>query len=233
MLMSMPRFKKLLRHGKQPPSNLLVRKQLLTTFESLDERRICFTISTAAIDRAQDSIAVEGWDLTAYRQNPVVLWSHNADMLPIGRATEIDIVGGALKATVQFVDQSVPCIGDHAEAVLQLLRGGFLNATSVGFRPIEFSFTEDPERGGDDWFGGIDFKSQELLEFSIVTVPCNPEALIDPGQQDFDPSDSTGPNQSVSPQSDGLEEERAALAATLKRARQQRVRTLRQLISGG
>jgi len=29
---------------------------------------------------------------------------------------------------------------------------------------------------------GIDFLEQELLEFSIVTIPANSDALLDPGQ---------------------------------------------------
>jgi hypothetical protein len=49
----------------------------------------------------------------------------------------------------------------------------------VGFRPLEWDFTDDPERGADDWFPGIDFQQQELVELSVVTVPANPEALMD------------------------------------------------------
>ena len=37
----------------------------------------------------------------------------------------------------------------------------------------------DKDRGADDWFPGIDFEEQELVELSIVTVPANPEALVD------------------------------------------------------
>ena len=44
---------------------------------------------------------------------------------------------------------------------------------SVGFAPIKFKFTSDPERKF-----GIDFIEQELLEFSIVPVPANPDAVI-------------------------------------------------------
>jgi hypothetical protein len=51
---------------------------------------------------------------------------------------------------------------------------GFLSATSVGFMPTKYAFVDDPERR---W--GIDFLEQELLEFSCVPVPANPEALID------------------------------------------------------
>jgi hypothetical protein len=53
-------------------------------------------------------------------------------------------------------------------------KGGFLSATSVGFSPLKYAFTDDPKRRF-----GIDFLEQELLEFSCVTVPANAEALIE------------------------------------------------------
>jgi hypothetical protein len=56
---------------------------------------------------------------------------------------------------------------------------GYLSATSVGFRPIKWDFSSDPERDGGGWMPGIDFDQQELVELSIVAVPSNPEALID------------------------------------------------------
>ncbi len=52
-------------------------------------------------------------------------------------------------------------------------------STSVGFAPLKYAFTDDPQRRY-----GIDFLEQELLEFSIVTIPANPDALLDPGQLD-------------------------------------------------
>jgi hypothetical protein len=64
--------------------------------------------------------------------------------------------------------------GLHAEGILQLYKGGFLSATSVGFNPLKYAFTDDPKRRY-----GIDFLEQELLEFSCVTVPANAEALIE------------------------------------------------------
>ena len=66
-----------------------------------------------------------------------------------------------------------------AESIYRLAQGGFLAATSVGFRPLKWEYTSDLARGADDWFPGIDFEQQELVEFSIVTVPANPEALIE------------------------------------------------------
>jgi len=63
--------------------------------------------------------------------------------------------------------------------VYRLARGGFIAATSVGFRPLKWEYTRDLDRGAEDWFPGIDFEEQELVELSVVTVPANPEALLD------------------------------------------------------
>jgi len=54
-----------------------------------------------------------------------------------------------------------------------LVEQGVLKATSVGFRPLEYIHAKDVMRAG-----GLDFKSQELMEFSVVPVPANPECLI-------------------------------------------------------
>jgi HK97 family phage prohead protease len=183
-LVSADHFKALARSSKgaKAITGLGLRKQMIAPIEPMQgaTRTLRFTISTAALDREQDVISITGWDLSNYLRNSVVLWAHDAARLPIGRALDVGIDGAALKATVEFIPQDTPEGGAFAEAVYRLAAGGFLAATSVGFRPVKWSFTDDPERGGDDWFPGIDFEQQELVEFSIVTVPANPEALIEP-----------------------------------------------------
>jgi len=157
-----------------------LRKQIIAPAEALGEARaLRFTISTAAVDREQDRIALAGWDLKNFRRNPVVLWGHDASRLPIGRAFDVEIVDGALKASVEFIPSDTPEGGQFAESVYRLARGGFIAATSVGFRPLAWEYTTDKSRGADDWFPGIDFEEQELVELSVVTVPANPEALIE------------------------------------------------------
>jgi phage head maturation protease len=66
---------------------------------------------------------------------------------------------------------------------------GFLNATSVGFRPLEWTLSKDPSRGADEWEPGADFHRAELVEFSIVSVPCNPEALLEATPQPTEPEE--------------------------------------------
>jgi HK97 family phage prohead protease len=194
-----------------------VRKQLIAPATPLDNaaRSLRFTISTAAVDRESDTIAIEGWDLANWIRNPVVLWGHDASLLPIGRGFDLSIENGALKASVEFIPADNPLGGAMAESVYRLASTGFLNATSVGFRPIKWSFTDDPERGADDWFPGIDFETQELVEFSIVTVPANPEALIEPAPMIASDTPPTSGEEIT-----GFNEEQARARARRRRALQ-------------
>ena len=194
MLMDLARFKRLAvdeRRAGRPVAKRLaadvavLRKDYLGPAEVMGERQLRFTISTAAVDRVLDAIDQAGWDLTGYRRNPVVLWQHNSWDMPIGKCVEVGLQNGALCATVEFVRSDMPMgVGELADTILMLCKEGFLSATSVSFRPIEFDVTNDPSRGADDWLPGFDFRKQDLTEFSIVTVPCNPDAVIDPAHRE-------------------------------------------------
>jgi len=181
MIVSATQFKTFNRGRNVTRGAIGIRKQIIGPAEQMtgDLRALRFTISTDAVDREQDKIAIAGWDLKNFKQNPVVLWGHDASRLPIGRAFDVKVEDGALKASVEFIPADTPEGGMFAESVYRLARGGFIAATSVGFRPVKWDYTRDASRGADDWFPGIDFEEQELVELSIVTVPANPEALID------------------------------------------------------
>jgi hypothetical protein len=81
-----------------------LRKAFVAEVKALGEdRSIDFVISTDAVDRMGDTIAVDGWQLANYRKNPVVLWAHDSYMHPIAKASNIRIEDGQLKARAQFV----------------------------------------------------------------------------------------------------------------------------------
>jgi HK97 family phage prohead protease len=155
-----------------------ITKQYVNVPSNLGERQVKFTISTNAIDRDKDKVNQKGWDLLNYLKNPVVLFGHDAKSLPVGKCVQIGLEDGEQKATVEFVNKDIPIAGPMSEAVYQLCVGGFLSATSVGFRPLEWEFSTEKDRGADTYQGGVDFNKQELMEFSIVPIPANPEALI-------------------------------------------------------
>jgi len=134
-------------------------------------REITFTISTNGVDRDGDIIDQAGWELGNYIKNPVVLWAHDASKPPIARAKSIRLSSGSLVSTAVFATKDEY---EFADTAFQLYKGGFLNAVSVGFMPKELELIEN----GPDGMIGFRFIKQELLEFSAVPVPSNPEALI-------------------------------------------------------
>jgi HK97 family phage prohead protease len=133
-------------------------------------RTLEIVISTAAVDREGDTIAVDGWRIDNYLKNPVVLWGHDRWSPPIARSTSVRIEQDKLIALAEF-----PAAGVYpfADTIFTMATAGFINASSVGFRPIKWAWVEDVGRPY-----GIDFIEQELLEWSLVTVPANPEALV-------------------------------------------------------
>lgn len=142
----------------------LVRKAVVPeAIEPLEERVVRFVISTGAVDRDNDTIDPKGWDLKNYLANPVVLWAHDYRQLPVGRARSVTISDGKLVSECEFAEH------DFAQTVYAMVKGGFLRATSVGFRARKYTINEERH--------GLDFTEQELMEYSIVPVPANPEAL--------------------------------------------------------
>lgn len=134
-------------------------------------RRLSFSISSGTEDRQQDVVNVDGWDLANFQKNPVVLWAHNYRQIPVGRSVKLWKHAGKLKSETEFTPVGMDAFND---TVFSLYHQGFLKATSVGFRPLKWDFSKDEKRPY-----GVDFKEQELLEYSMVPVPAHPDALIE------------------------------------------------------
>lgn len=172
-------FKK--RYVKHPEEivNLGIRKQFIPDdikqVGDDADRTLQFIITTSAVDRDKDTIAPKGWDFKAFRKNPVVLFAHNSRQPPIGRALKLVKEEDRVLADTQFMDDDIDTSG-FSDMIFRMLKGKFLNAVSVGFIPTKFEFVDDEDDPGRRF--GIDFLKQELLEFSVVPVPSNPEALI-------------------------------------------------------
>lgn len=129
-------------------------------------RRMSFVISTNSPDRDRDCVMPDGMQLANYKKNPVVLWAHDYRSLPIAKATSVKVEKNRLLADAEFADEAD---NPMAGSVYRLLKKGFLRATSIGFRPLKYAINEERR--------GYDFEEAELLEFSIVPVPANAEAL--------------------------------------------------------
>ena len=130
---------------------------------------IDFLASNERLDRYQEIISVQGWNLENYRLNPVFQNAHQyGDIIfTLGRALVTETREGALFQRIEFAVDVNPM----ARIAYGLYRGKFLNAVSVGFIPIRWE-TGDVHVGYER-----KFLEQELLEVSAVGISANPDAL--------------------------------------------------------
>lgn len=138
-------------------------------------RRGRAVITSLVADRDGDVVVPSGAITENFEKNPVVLLNHEHRGLPVGRANKLERRKKSIVAEWEFARADENPL---AEYTYKLWAGGFLNATSIGFLPLEIVTAE--EAGGKIEgvkFSGLAFPKWELLEFSIVTVPANQEAL--------------------------------------------------------
>jgi HK97 family phage prohead protease len=129
-----------------------------------------FIGSDSTLDRYQETIDANGWQLGNYRKNPVFQNSHKYGdvMFTLGKSLVTEVRSGALFQRIQFATDVNPM----AKIAHGLYRGGYLNAVSVGFIPVKW------ETGAQDAPYRRKYLEQELLELSAVAVPANPNALV-------------------------------------------------------
>lgn len=170
-LMGTKEFQREAAAGKKPQALLRFGSQADVTIAG-DDRTATFVFSDDSVDSYGDTIDARGWDLSTFSTNPVALYGHDASKpeYVVGRAKNVRIEGRRLVGDIEFADAET---NPTADCVCRLVKGGFLNTVSVGFRPVEWSLTKDKARPG-----GIDFKKQVLMEISIVPLPANSNALV-------------------------------------------------------
>lgn len=148
-------------------------KSKLSYTKSVDPEKkvVKALVSTFDWDRTNERFAPGAWDLTNFKKNPVVLWGHDNTKPPIGKAVAIEETEAGLVAETVFDDQS-----EYAMNVFSLYERGFLNAFSVGFLPKpDNGFMMEEREGGRK---GVVYTDIELLEYSAVSIPANPGAIV-------------------------------------------------------
>lgn len=120
-------------------------------------------VTTSGEDRHREQILTDGIDTKNYiEKNPVVLYGHDYWGFPIGKTLKIKQTKNKMTARFQLALEEYP----FAQTVYNLVKGGYLNAVSIGGIVKEWS--EDYRT----------ILQMEMLEFSIVSIPANPDAMI-------------------------------------------------------
>ncbi len=137
-------------------------KELPTADDTIDSIYISGYASTNTPDRSDDVVPSSVWDkgMTNYLKNPIVLAYHDHDD-PIGRMIEhkVDNKGLWVKARISA-----------AAEVFNLIKDNVLTAFSVSFRVLDAEYNAITEL--------FVIKELELIEISVVSVPCNQDTLF-------------------------------------------------------
>lgn len=151
----------------------VLNKVFNATVKVLDEENMIIDhcISDEAPDRVGDVVYQDGIDTKDYMNNPVVLDSHTYDKPSVGKCLRLYRQGNQTRAQTQFAPT------DDGKKYYALYKDGFMKAFSISFIPIEYS----PNKSG-----GYDISKSSLLEYSVVSVPCNPRALKTLIDKEFD-----------------------------------------------
>ena len=155
---------------------------VLTKFFAVDKaevdaeaRTLVHRITTEAVDREREVVKASGIRLDDYRANPIVLWAHRMDELPIGKNLWVKQDSRGLIAKTQFAKTP------RADEIWTLYRDGFLKGFSIGFLPDHATMgaPRDAElKSNPDWRGARNVvRDSSLLEYSACPIPVNPEAL--------------------------------------------------------
>ena len=119
--------------------------------------------NTADKDRVGDVVLPSAFSKTLkeYMENPVVLFQHNWDK----------VIGKCIKAEVQEDGLYVECeisTASDVEDVRTKIAEGSLKTFSIGYNELLSDYDEASACNV--------VKELELLEISVVTIPCNPKA---------------------------------------------------------
>lgn len=136
--------------------------------------RIHAIVSTERQDRMGDIIRQDGWDLKQFKLHPVLLVNHdyNDVKAQIGEWVDMRVKDKQLEGVaLYYIGEGNPD-ADWAYKIASRGRAAF----SVGFR-ADMDKAVVLEGSEDSWFPNYEFKAQELLEISHVTIPANPDAV--------------------------------------------------------
>ena len=134
---------------------IMHRTHLLVTDRTAAEEGDGYRVVVSARnDEGMPELDLAQLNTDRYLANPVVLWQHDQyEGLPIGRTTRLEMASEGLVAEFEFLPSD-----ELADRVRNAWDRGFLGAASAGWK-----YEKD--------------RTPTLLEWSLVSVPRDPEAL--------------------------------------------------------
>jgi HK97 family phage prohead protease len=141
----------------------------LRDFSPDDYAFLCL-ITNATTDHLGDSVKPGGVNDSLFGKNAPVLDSHDSSKPPVASSSRPFMSGDNLLAIARFPK---PGISANSDQIIAAIRARLLRGVSIGFIPLKWSFSKDPSRPM-----GVDFNEIKLIEFSMCSIPCNPDCYV-------------------------------------------------------
>lgn len=140
-----------------------------------DARTIDIIASDFSLDSFNTRLDPNGWDVEQFKKNPIILAHHNDRSFPVANAIPetVRADNGKLIMRIRFPEQGTY---PDADIAYELYADGFMRGVSVGFLPLTWEDTEEINDSGEMIPVRI-FRSQKLLEVSLVSIPSNDNAM--------------------------------------------------------
>ncbi|HEY7116564.1 MAG TPA: HK97 family phage prohead protease [Tepidisphaeraceae bacterium] len=145
-----------------------------------DRRTVVAVVNTPTVDRDGEVVEPGGANVDEYRVNPVLLYQHDYQTLPVGRCVALDVTDDRMTAKFQFAERPDDYPADQEwlpDTLLALYRQRIMRSFSIGFIPVttRAATANDMRRYGADCRRVIE--EWTLLEISAVSIPSNPDAV--------------------------------------------------------
>ena len=129
----------------------------------------------AVVDRINDYIPPEAWDLKNFERLPMIFFNHDRNQ-PIGKAVSVKVKEDGLHIKARLSTSDDPGI----KRVRDLVEEDILSAFSVGINPrvMEEKTLADGQKVNV-------LKDVELLEVSVVSLPMNQESFFSLSTKDL------------------------------------------------
>lgn len=128
-----------------------------------------FVLSDESLNSQGFRVMTAGIELEQFRKNPVMLYSHDHEVLPIGRWENVRVEGDKLLADAVFDEHD-----EFARKVARKVEDGIVRCCSIGFHVLEWS--EDPALLLPGQRYDTVTKAQ-LMECSICAIGANQNAM--------------------------------------------------------
>lgn len=133
------------------------------------EKKHTFVLSDESVNGYGYRVLTSGIGREQFLKNPVMLYSHEYGLLPIGTWEDVHEKNGQLLATAKF-DEGDP----FAQEVARKVDDGILRCCSIGFNVLGIDESDDMKLPGQT---GPTVTKSELLECSICAIGANRNAM--------------------------------------------------------